>query len=93
MEVWEDDPEQDGDDIIDNFTIPISNTTFTCNQSKLVNVKGNTDIGNLTVIYYNLTTEPTSCGSVEIQTLNTSSQMQGGNTHLVCTCTYNLLNG
>ena len=83
MEVWEDDPEVDGDDLMDNFTIAMLSSVFDSNQSNPLTIEGMKGIGELTLAFYNLTTNPTSCSAQDNPTLSTtctcSSSMSGGN--------------
>ena len=77
LEVWDDDLNEDivsnQDDIIDKFTVPISNPCVS-NQSNPLTVQGDYGLVNLTLnyMYGNLTVEPTSCSSAT-EPLSTTS--------------------
>ena len=75
MNVWNDPADEGGKDshLIDNFTIatPVSNCV---DESNSLTVQGHNGIGNLTLAYFNLTTDPiTSCSSADVSTFSTSS--------------------
>ena len=61
--------------LIDKFKIPISGTVSNCvDESNSLTVQGHHRIGNLTLAYFNLTTDPiTSCKSGDVSTFNTNS--------------------
>ena len=73
MEVWDDDPEEGGDDFIDNFTIANLSSLFDFNQSNSLTVKGIESIGKITLEFYNLTINPMTCNAVDDQIINSSS--------------------
>ena len=56
--MWDDDIEIGGDDLIDNFTIPIPRPTFHSKGSNSLTVNGTAHIGILKVAFHNLTTSP-----------------------------------
>ena len=65
-----------GDDhLIDNFTIAIPGKLSNCvDESNSLTVQGQHGIGNLTLAYFNLTTDPiTSCSSADVSTFSTKS--------------------
>ena len=77
LEVWEDD--FTNDDVIDNFTVAMLSSAFDSNQSNPLTIEGMTGIGSLTLAFYNLTTNPTSCNAEDNPTLSTkSSAVTGG---------------
>ena len=75
MDVW-DRADKGGDiHLIDQFTIAIPGTVSNCvDESNSLTVQGQHGIGNLTLAYFNLTTDPiTSCSSADVSTFSTSS--------------------
>ena len=75
MEVW-DSADEGGDvHLIDNFTVTIPVTLSNCvDQSNSLTVQGQHGIGNLTLAYFNLTTDPiTSHSSAEVSAFCTTS--------------------
>ena len=58
------------DFFIDNFTIAIPGAVSNCvDKSNSLTVQGLHGIGNLTLVYFNLTTDPiTSCSSADVST-------------------------
>ena len=94
VEVWEDDGYKD--DIIDNFTIPISNPLRVFDQSNPLTLQGVYGLVNLTVIYGNLTMEPTSCSSSPQPTFTTTLYASQGvfkkiACYLILKCSFNLI--
>ena len=74
MEAWDSDANEDyEDDLIDNFRITMLLIDF--QQSNLHSVQGEGGIGNFTLIYYNLTTDPTSCSTVNNPATSTSTHI------------------
>ena len=76
MEVWDDDPEVNGDDLIDRYNITILDTLFTVNGFEPMVIKGVKGIGNLTIAFYNFTTDqlvPSFCSSADILTTTITS--------------------
>ena len=76
MDVWDDDPEVNGDDLIDQFIIPILVTVSGLNDSESKTLNGVQGIGELTIAYYNFTTDqlvPSSCTSADILTTTITS--------------------
>ena len=72
-----DDPADEGSKIvslIDQFTIAIPETVASCdNQSNSLTVQGQHGLGNLTLAYFNLTTDPmASCSSADDINVSTS---------------------
>ena len=59
VEVWEDDGFEPFNNINDNFTFPLSNPLNKFNSSISLTVQGHHKVGNLTLSYGNLTTDPT----------------------------------
>ena len=51
MEVWDDDPEVGGDDLIDSFTVAVPRSEFHFNKSSLLTVHGMKKIGNLALVF------------------------------------------
>ena len=66
--------------LIDNFTIAIPGKVSNCvDESDSLTVQGLHGIGNLTLAYFNITTDPiTSCSSADVSTFSTSSQSDCG---------------
>ena len=60
MEAWDFDA-GDPDDKIDQFSFPIFGPLSSLNESNSVTQEGSLGIGNLTLRYGNLTTDPISC--------------------------------
>ena len=75
MEVWDDDSEEDGDDLIDQFIITILDTIPAVNESEPMILKGVNEIGTLTLAYCSFTTDQLfpSCSSADIPTMFISS--------------------
>ena len=73
VEVWEHDTNgwYSEKDEIDIFTIALSSRLHKFNLSNSLTVEGHHRVGNLTLSYGNLTTDPTSCTSAVQPTLNT----------------------
>ena len=66
MEVWDNDEGVDQyDDRIDNFMFPLSNPLNKFNSSNSLTFQGLHKVGNLTLSFGNLTTDPTPCNLVE----------------------------
>ena len=86
MDVW--DYDGDGgqhDDKIDNFTFPLSNPLNKFKSSNSLTVQGHHKVGNLTLSYGNMTTDPTPCNSMECPTPDTSTPTdQSKYTHVAC---------
>ena len=64
VEVWDHDCTS-SDDKIDNFTIPLSSSLQMFNLSNSITVQGHYGVGNLTLSYGNITTDPTPCNAME----------------------------
>ena len=64
VEVWDYDIAST-DDKIDNFTIPLSSSLQMFNSLNSITVQGHYGVGNLTLNYGNITTDPTPCNSME----------------------------
>ena len=77
MNVWDSAGFSGGDDhLIDNFTIttPGEVSNFV-DQSHSLTVQGQHGIGNLTLAFFNISTDPvTLCNSADVSTFSTSSQ-------------------
>ena len=65
VEAWE----FDGDDIIDRITIPMMEIGNKCLPSNTHTISGELGIGIFTLIYFNLTTEPTTSTSTYTTTI------------------------
>ena len=80
MEVWDDDSTCDysEDDKIDNFTFPLSSPLLKFNLSNSLTVQGNHKLGQLTLSYGYLTTNPTHCSSMESPLSSISTQTHQG---------------
>ena len=68
----EDDPDC-GHDLIDNFTIALASSVFDYNQYNPITINGMMGIGNLTLAFLNLTTNPTSCRAEDYLTIDTTT--------------------
>ena len=83
VEVWDDDVGGTDDDkepdFIDNFTFPLSNPLNKFQSSNSITLQGNQNIGNLTLSYGNMTTDPTPCNSMEYPASNTCTPTHYGN--------------
>ena len=77
MEVWDDDFLGD-DEQIDNFTFPLSSPLNRLNLSDSITVQGHYKVGNITLSYGNLTTDPTPCTSMDSPMSSTSTQTHQG---------------
>ena len=66
--------------LIDNFTITIPGTVSNCvDESNSLTVQGQHGIGNLTLAYFNLTTDPIiSCSSADVSTFSAGTQSYYG---------------
>ena len=75
VDVWDDPADEGGGNahLIDNFKIAIPGTVSNCvDESNSLTVQGQHGIGNLTLAYFNLTTDPiTSCSSADVSTFST----------------------
>ena len=82
VKVWEDDVEVGGDDLIDQINIAMLSSVFDSNKSNPLTIEGMKGIGNFTLAFYYLITNPTSCNAEDSPTLSTaqtcSSSMPGG---------------
>ena len=77
MEIWDDDPQTNGDDLIDQYNIPILDMISTVHESEPTVIQGVKEIGKLTIAYYSLTTDqlvPSSCSSANSSTTTTTSK-------------------
>ena len=65
MEVRDDDPEEDGDDLIDQFIITILDIVSDVNESEPMIIEGEKEFGLIIIAYYNFTTDQrfNSCSS------------------------------
>ena len=82
MNVWDSGADTGGEDhLIDRFKIAIPGTVSnSVNQSNSLTVQGQHGIGNLTLAYFNLTTDPiTSCSSADVSTFSAGTQSYYGN--------------
>ena len=85
MEVWDDDDDYycaqayGCDDLIDNFTIAMLSSQFNFNEANSLTAHGTNGIGILSLVFYNLTTNPTPCISGDILTPSNGSLVPGGN--------------
>ena len=91
MEVWDDEPDNSAN-IIDRFVIAILGTVSAVNESGPTIIEGVNKIGNLTIAYYNSTTDDQlrvvpSCSSAEISTTTITSSTSKNNTQFItCDC-------
>ena len=76
--MWDDDPQINGDDFMDNFTIANLSSLFDFSQSNSLNVDGMEGIGNIRLAFYNLTTNPTTCNTGDNGTFSTGWLVPGG---------------
>ena len=84
VEVWDyDDAVGQPDDPIDNFTIPLSVPLDKFNLSYSLTVQGK--VGNLTLNYGNLTTDPTICPAIQ-PTCSGNEVSSEGNSLIVTKC-------
>ena len=93
LSVWDDDTEENGDDLIDSFTIPILSSFLDSPESKLQTFNGTEGIVNLTLEFYNLTSNPSSCSAEDNPTV-TSNLLPTGNLnplikYILCKCKFN----
>ena len=83
MEVWDWDIDYPDtvadDDEIDNITIPLSSPLDKFNVSNSLTAQGHHRVGNLTLSYGNLTTDPTSSNSAVQSNFSTHSHSFQGN--------------
>ena len=84
MEVWDDDPGWNGDDLIDHFIITILDKVSAVNESEPITIHGGRGIGELTITYYNFTTDQLfpSCSSGDIPTATITSSPSKSYTHV-----------
>ena len=66
-------------DLIDNFEIIIDGSVFSFNKSNPLTINGTWGIGRITLAFYNLTTNPTSCDTEAIPTITATSSVCEGN--------------
>ena len=87
VDVWDSPADEDGINIhlIDKFTIAIPQAVSNCvDESNSLTVHGQLGIGNLTLAFFNLTTNPiTSCSSADVPTFSTSSQSDNGKSCII----------
>ena len=91
MDVWDDDTAHDNndDDFIDQFIIPILDTasgSYKSDSNTFTGVKG---IGNLTIAYYNFTIDQllSTCSVADITTTSiTTSQSKNSISYMTCDC-------
>ena len=81
MEVWDSDANED--DKVDNFTFPLSIPLNKFNISNSLTVQGHYRVGNLTLNSGNLTTDTTSCNSMDYSSNSCSAEGR-------CTCNSSL---
>ena len=77
VEVFDEDSYDEGgiDDEIDQFTITIPGNVSTMNQSYSLTIQGLNEVGNLTLSYFNITTDPiTSSSSAEVSPCSTEGK-------------------
>ena len=72
MDVWDFD-DADEDERIDNFILPLSSPLNIFNKSNSLTHQGQQGIGNLTLSYGNLTTDPTPYDSMDSPLPSTST--------------------
>ena len=89
VEVWDYDDVND-DEGIDNFTFPLSSPLNKFNQFDSLTIQGHHRVGNLTLSYGNLTTDPTPCSSMDSPMSSTSQHIQG-NVYIQYTCTIQII--
>ena len=85
MEVWQDNREVKMDvctarmgDKIGNFSFPLSTPLLEFNPLNSITVQSRKIVGNLTLSYGNLTSDPPSCSSLDNQTSSTPAYTQQG---------------
>ena len=78
VEVWDDDDALGGDDFIDSFIIANLSSEFHFNESNSLTSHGVKGLGNLSLVFYNLTTNPTLRNAKDHPTPNTISVLPGG---------------
>ena len=76
--MWDDDIEVNGDDLMDNFTIPNLASLFDFNQSNLLTVNRTEGISTVTLEFYNLTINPMTCNAGGELIVNSSSLVSPG---------------
>ena len=66
--------------LMDKFTVAVPGTVSNCvDESNSLTVQGQHGIGNLTLAYFNLTTDPiTSCSSADVPTFSATSLSDHG---------------
>ena len=67
------DDEPVGFDPIDNFQVIINGSVFHFDKSNPLTINGIWGIGRITLAFYNLTINPTSCDTKAIPTITTTS--------------------
>ena len=75
--MWENDDDND-DDLMDKFTVEMLSSVFDSNRSNPLTIEGMEGIGELTLAFYSLTTNPTSCNAKDNPTLSSKSSITGG---------------
>ena len=71
MEVWDDDTDKNGHDLIDQFMITIPDITMSAmHGSDPMTIEGDKGIGKVTITYHNFTTDQLvpSCSSTDATT-------------------------
>ena len=85
MDVWDSAADELGfDRLIDKFTIATPETLSICvDPSNSLTVQGQHGVGNLTLAYFYLTTDPiTSCSSADVSTISSSSPIPTSKIHI-----------
>ena len=77
-EVMDDDPDC-GHDLIDSFTIALASSVFDYNQYNPITIDGMKGIGNLTLAFLNLTTNPSLCRARDYLAIHTTTLAPEGN--------------
>ena len=86
VDVWDSPADEGVTDfhLIDSFTIAVSETVSNCvDESNSLTVQGELGIVNLTLVFFNLTSDPiTSCSSADVSTFSTSSPTPTSKIHV-----------
>ena len=68
-----------GHDVIDRFAVALQSSVFNYSQYNPITIDGMMGIGNLTIAFLNLTTNPSSCRAEDYLTINTTTLAPEGN--------------
>ena len=78
------DDDENGFDEIDDFKIIINDSVFCFNKSNPLTINGTWGVGRITLAFYSLIINPTSCDTKPIPTIASTSSLCEGNLASCC---------